>query len=285
MPGRDHLILDRFHWGETIWPEIFGRTSDFTEPMRLHTELYLQSRGALVVHCQGTASGIVQRLRGEPYPPADRVPDALRLFQEASDRSRLPVFAYDFETADGNVVDQLAFAGRRLEEWVTPVWQVTDHWVGNANARLLLVGDRPGPTTYDGGDSPFRPYGGCASHLLAAAAKLNSPLALTNARTRRGDVSLHALWQALSRPKVVALGNIADTALSGSDVPHGMIPHPQFVKRFWNQLLPQYDKMIKLGRRGERLTLPTRSGPPDPGVVADVRARLGGAGYRNAVGV
>src|SRR3982751_3015453 len=45
-----HIICDRWHWGESVYPTVLGRPSLLDDGIRFHIEMMLRSRGAVVVH-------------------------------------------------------------------------------------------------------------------------------------------------------------------------------------------------------------------------------------------
>lgn len=70
---REHLVLDRFHVGEAVWPKYFGRESRMTDIERFLIEQFLVSVGAVGVLAQRSDVGIRASFeaaadRGEPEP-------------------------------------------------------------------------------------------------------------------------------------------------------------------------------------------------------------------------
>lgn len=238
-----HVVCDRYHWGETVWPTIYDRPTEYTPEMLLHTELYLESRGALMVYTRSSAESIISRL-DDPYPPPEKVEPALELFRRARQSSRLACLEFDLAAQPLTAyVGRFTSVAGALEERAARRW-VTSHWVGDPLPTTLLVGDRPGPSDPAQATVPFRPFGGAGVYLMRALA--NFPcVALTNAHDGTAPVPLGDLWERLQRPRVVALGNIADEALRVNRVPHGAVPHPQYVRRFLHDRLSAYPDLIR----------------------------------------
>lgn len=256
VPGSGrHVVIDRFHWGETIWPELFRRPTEFTDEMFYHVELFLQSRGALMIHATADPDQLRRRFVGEPLDP-ELIEPAVLAFRDVTARTSLPVLGYDFaRPGAADVPDLAVFGAGKLEEYVGEPWRVTSHWVGSPKPNLLLVGDEPGPPARrdpDSGAVPFRPYPATSgAYLMAALRRTNYFPAITNARTRDGtEVPLRDLWLALERPRVVALGNVADAALSAAEVAHGVAPHPQYVRRFFHARTSDYIRLIRRAAGG-----------------------------------
>jgi hypothetical protein len=58
-----------------------------------------------------------------------------------------------------------------------------------------------------------------------------------------GD-DLYEAWGHLCRPKLIALGEHAHAALARVMIPHGAVPHPQFVRRFHHGSNAEYGELI-----------------------------------------
>lgn len=245
-PGSgDHVVYDRHAWGERVWPTIFERHSWYSDEMHLHVELFLRSRGALMIHAVASPEAIVSR-RTEDDLDADKVDLALSLFRDVRLRSLLPALRYDFESSDfDECVADFIDGADALEDEVAEIFDVTSHWVGSPRPAVLLVGDKPGPKKPEDKAVPFRPWGGTVGQYLLHANLPWDKVAVTNSRDGYDDVPLGELWERLGHPAVVALGNQAKEALIFSGVPHGAVPHPQWVRRFHYRKLPAYASLIR----------------------------------------
>ena len=73
----EHVVCDRWHWGEGVYPQVFPRSTQFDDAVRYYTELFLMSRGAYVVHVSGPEDkdqrqwGVPARLMWEPTDTPD----------------------------------------------------------------------------------------------------------------------------------------------------------------------------------------------------------------------
>jgi hypothetical protein len=229
----DKLILDRAHWGETVWPHIFQRESLLDEPAWRHIEMFYMSRGAVMVHAHRDEARIISdlALRDEPLTPAG-VKRALELFDLARGDSALPVLDHDFDAAPINehglisvAVDKAIEAGRVLK--------VSPFFIGSPRPRVLLVGEQAKEPEYL---LPFVPFKNTSGHFLLdelGPGRAWQRCAIVNALTPFDkEEKLHELWQAMKRPVVVALGKTAAEALYEQEVPYSAVPHPQYVRRF-----------------------------------------------------
>lgn len=257
VPGVSRsIVYDRHLWGERVWPKIYDRETLYTDAMHHHAEMFLRSRGAIVVHCTAAEDDIITRLRADddPYPPPEKVGEALELFRRTRRASILPTLTYDFEFTTLRQMMEDAIAHARFNErWVKDV--PTLHWVGDPSPDLLLVGDRPGPKYPEHDAIPFRPLGGTAGDYLMRTIGRAPYTAITNAR-RAGDyaVPLGAVWEVMGFPHVVALGVRARDALEAAEVPHGVVPHPQWVRRFKHSKMTEYRQLISSAAAGQDLT-------------------------------
>jgi hypothetical protein len=95
-----HLICDRWHWGEMIWPKIFTRDALLDKRMFLYIENVLDELGAVMVHCDGNAGQIYKRITSSDDEwLSDRRShflEALYRFRIIASSSILPVIHYDF---------------------------------------------------------------------------------------------------------------------------------------------------------------------------------------------
>lgn len=96
-PRVDDVICDRFHVGELIWPEFFGRDRRITTSERGLIELFLHARGAVLVHCTRDILGLRQAFRDADPPeplPESRIFEALERFKEEVKECACPVVDY-----------------------------------------------------------------------------------------------------------------------------------------------------------------------------------------------
>lgn len=266
-PGqRTHVICDRWHLGERVYPQVLGRRSRLTTAAYDHIELFLRSRGALLVHVSAPVDVLAARLAQENVEHPDRsLVNANQLVKSAGliesevKLSSLPKMTIDssreFRSA---VVDELVL---RAEELARGAQRLSPFatYVGPPNPKLLLVGDvrheyrtwssNPEIETAARADRTpaFVPYPSTSGHYLLDALGYRPDLGLVNA-CDVDDAQL--LWLATGRPPTVALGRHARTQVekwdrSDENVKIGYAPHPQFVRRFANRFLEEYGRIIE----------------------------------------
>lgn len=260
-PGqRRHIICDRWHLGELVYPLAVGRPSELTSGVLAWLELFLASRGAYLITTHATDEYLLDcgRSRNDPAVELERVSETNRLFEFAYRASTLPstaVLAGDVTHVDvESIVDEARLIDHRAAVIFDHGTRATTY-VGPPRPSLLLVGDRRGvagsPTDY--GDWPaFAPYGSTSGAYLMTVltsvqlrvpshGHLLSTLALVNANDV-DDVRL--IWENVGRPSVVALGVDASRKLRDVEVPYRKVPHPQYWRRFRHSEQSTYLKRL-----------------------------------------
>lgn len=229
-------VQDRWHWGEMVWPTIFNRDAPYTWPMFDHTEMVLNSRGAVMVHCTGNPQKIWDRLekRGDEKLEALRgnVTQIVDLFHHANESSHLPSFIHEI----GNEVDieAVVWTAAKRSVQAGKVLSVTPDVIGNVyDPEVLLVGEEAATEMAPGIPHmiPFQPYKTTSGFWMMPQLQ-PEVTAITNAFGHDGPTELYELWHALKRPAVVALGRSAESACKQQGLKCGTVPHPQFVRRF-----------------------------------------------------
>lgn len=247
-----HVILDRFHLGEHVWPQVFNRESQLGVAVARHIELFLRSRGLWLVYAERDEERLRADIAGadppEPIGPGD-VFHVLGLFRKALLFTSRMYSVWDYERNADTLTEIVAFA-RAAQLHVTPVWELTSEWIGNARPSVLLVGDEFGPPRSESEAAvPFNPWRATSGHYLMRALPEEwwHSCAVVNAhRGRKGDWNdVVAIWSAMGRPPVVALGRVADDWLKLAEVPHAAVPHPQWWRRFKHHDIDEYTDQLR----------------------------------------
>lgn len=264
-----HLVLDRWHLGEVVYPLVTGRPTDQTDGVRLYVELVLRSRGALVVHVDPPQSVVMSRLdreRRAQLPGSDRrwqlaaqadlMPETLALFRHAVATSILPSVAVDGPATPaevGIIVDRAVQEMRdaaKLNPYRT--------YVGPPRPASLLLGDTRGPRNGDVLAPAFVPRSGTSgAYLLDAMCRAaQGPTRQVDpiraaARLREVGVAnacdvdhVRSLVETLGNPLVVTLGRNAADAVRELGIDHVELPHPQWVRRFWHGRQLEYGAQV-----------------------------------------
>jgi thymidylate kinase len=232
---RRHVICDRWHLGEAIYPRIFGRETKFDLGVQAYAELFLRARGALLVHVDAADADVEDclRTRGDDLVNPSQASSILEEFRNRAAASLLPTLVVQgFKASEADVdgiyarVLALDFATRTLNPFTT--------YVGSRRPGTLLLGDvRHGHVKGEPNLLPaFMPYGATSGHyLLANLVSRYGLQALKHVGIANAcdDDDHEALWTLLGKPTTVALGRRASKRTPWAT---RSVPHPQFRRRF-----------------------------------------------------
>lgn len=262
QPGTGHhIIADRHHIGEWIYPGVLGRDTTADLPTWRYLDLFLQSKGAVLVHATPPVKDIVANVqkRGDDLIKIRQLQGIHAAYIAMIQSSRLPKIRY---AALGNpfIPGETIRLARYMEAKVAPLAKFITY-VGPAQPTFLLLGDVRHnlrgtaqdlipELTRDYGPA-FGPYPGTSGHFLLQ----HLPFSVVGARSgyaepaRQGiglanacDVdNAAALWEALGRPVTVALGQNAARCATWA---HVRVEHPQYIKRFKNGTGAAYGSRI-----------------------------------------
>lgn len=253
-PGQGvHVVCDRWHWGEAVYPRLYDRPTRMDEGVWRYTEMFLRSRGAVVLFPDVEPDVLRSRLaaRGDDVFTRDKIPHAVTAFRYTAARSDLPVVRY--RTSAPDLASRGAVDHARTREAEAVALNPFHTYVGPVGPTCLLVGDER-PLRMDRDHPAFFPYAPRSGHFLLNALRGSElhNLGLVNAN----DVDdVRKAWETLGRPaRVVALGATAHRRLTQVDVPHGAVPHPQFVRRFYQRHRDEYGRLLEqvLAHGGDR---------------------------------
>lgn len=246
-PGSgQHVICDRWHIGETIYGPLYRGESALTRQGYFHVELYLRAKGALLVHLDNQDQVIYDRIfaegsRGEDFLDKMHVTTVLANYRKRVRDTLLQTLR--FVDPDEDSVDWALSVARRTEKRCAKLAQYSTY-VGFERPQILLIGEKRGPgQMVQPLQAPcFVPYPATSGHyLLSSLLSVNlRRIGLANAL----EEDLKLLSDDLSRPKTVALGRSADRELERLGIDHGTVPHPQFVRRFYNRRGLDYGHLI-----------------------------------------
>lgn len=269
-PGQNyHIICDRWHWGERIYPEIFNRPSKMTVGVWRYVEMFLRSRGALAVYPHHNVQVLLERLktRGDDLVTAEMLPQITYGFQHVSYATYLPVFRISDRFTRGcdwpsEMVKSVVENAIQRERTAEPLAHLTTY-VGPPSPDYLLVGDVRNKT-FPGDTRPaFMPYPATSGVFLMDAlssvgAQRPATLGIMNAcdvddmmvalevfTKIPGATGTCGSPKYRNPPALVTLGRRAEKAMSDGIWRHGQVPHPQFVRRFFSKDNVSYGKAIE----------------------------------------
>lgn len=242
-------IADRWHWGEVTYAPI-KRPHTCNDSYGLlgrsgwrWVELFLMSRGVAQFWLYQPLDVLIERInsRGDDFINTDELSQILAYYEfgaKAAARlaDKIQPHPYDFSDVDDiasamiDKAERIAEASKKLADF--------PEYIGSPNPEALLVGDQRNVTEKYGNETilPFMPVGSNSGHFLLE----NLPhtfwkrYGLVNANEFYG-VRLLSLWETLGKPKIIALGRMAEKGLLKSGIAAEDItvfPHPQYVRRF-----------------------------------------------------
>lgn len=251
VPGTGvHVLYDRLHLGELIYGPLKRGESKLTREALLHIELNLASKGALLVIVDSDNDTLVHRHleRGEDFvSPAELlvVADGYRKLQHRhtpvtqfnalrGEAASLPALLISL--ADALEDDAVALALHRSTIGI-PLGELK-------KPHILLLGDRRGPAQEDvNHQRAFVPYPATSGAYLMRAIDSfawHGYTCIANA----WEEDVGTLWSNLGNPHVVALGREAESVCKTQRIPHGVVPHPQWVRRFHYNDMQLYTEAI-----------------------------------------
>lgn len=273
-PGaRQHVVCDRWHVGEVVYPGVLDRSTQLTPAVRWYVEAFLRARGAVLVYCAASYDYLhaCGTTRGDDQTELARIARTQDAFREAVATSSLPRVIEDVtddglhDEADRRAAVLRTVAFSTYEASRAEALNPFTTYVGPPRPRLLLVGDRRGTPSHDlteFGDWPaFAPRPGTSGDYLLSTLT-SEELRVPSHGLTVGDVGLvnandvddvRACWEAVGRPEVVGLGVQARRALRTAHVPHRAVPHPQWSRRFAHHKRDAYLRSL-LGQRDVTVT-------------------------------
>lgn len=247
-PGRgEHIIIDRWHVGELVYPQVLsGRRSKMTLAVLAHIERFLWARGAILVEMLGDDDYLLRRWDETPRQRISgvqrhHIPMINSLFTEALELSVLPRTAIRNADYDAEHADRLIRYALSTEAVAASSGGSFTTYVGPPEPKMLIMGDVRGGSAPELGGPAFAPYPGTSGAYLLETlgdALTERQIGIANAC----DVdNPQLLWERLGRPPTVTLGVNANRFVPWE---HGAVPHPQFIRRFFNAYRRQYVDII-----------------------------------------
>lgn len=259
---KHHIITDRWHVGEWVYPSVLKRKTKADRATWYYIEMFLQSRGAIIVHLDDKEENIAQRVRdrGDALIIPEMTPQIAQAYRFMYDEHliRHTRFRVDGKLKNEHAYHWLISRAGELEHHASDVWPFKT-FVGHPSATTLLVGDirhnvkLDDPSTYH--DKPaFMPYPATSGHFLLKHLQrhtIHNGMAMVNAC----DVDdIEKVISAVQPLLIVALGENAAKKIGtmGFFTGFGAVPHPQYVRRFHNKSGDAYASVIAQAARAQK---------------------------------
>ncbi len=244
----DNSVIDRFHIGECVYPELYHHIGDNRKSLLLwqqHAiERLLMARGCLLIYVNASIDFILYNLekRGEGFIYTE-VFHECELFNEYIFNSNLEKISY-FPVNDVIISDtyinwiKLQHDKLQSNNMNNKIVKNT----GDVNNPIWIVGDAPGGD--DGNKYAFHYWKGSSAYLHQA---LDIVHARGNFYLTNSNKNIHELMveNFNTRPIIrIALGKNADKKLNECALKHSTIEHPAYHMRFHHDVYA-YAKMIQ----------------------------------------
>lgn len=252
-------LADRWHWGEVTYAPL-KRPHTCTDAYGLlgtsgwrWVELFLLSRGVAQFWLHQPLDVIVSRVasRGDEFIKTDELKAVLERYEFCA-KTAVANLAGELTPRPNSkeLIPALAqhvievASARALE--AAPLADFPEY-IGPPNPSMLLVGDNRNDKTVT--ILPFMPVNHNSGDYLMSA--LPEDLWRTVGIINGDDINgarLRRLITVLGDPNIVALGRMAERHIVNSDISrseYGVVPHPQYVRRFHHHDKVAYGEAIK----------------------------------------
>jgi hypothetical protein len=270
--GKTYLS-DRWHWGEVTYAPLKRPHTD-TDGFGLlgvagwrWVELFLLSRGVAQFWLYQPLDVISQRLqdRGDDFVSVDELSQILDNYTNASKQTASCLTLCPDSNSFSDLPELAASIIRIASEREQKVRKLSKHvgYIGSPNPQVLLVGDKRNDKTVT--NLPFMPVDSNSGDYLLSC--LPDPFWKTVGIINGDDINgkpLDILWHSLGKPKIVALGRMAEKYLKRSgfeESTYSVVAHPQYVRRFHH-----HDRM-EYGMAIERLSKQTTEQQGEPWIL------------------
>lgn len=257
QPGSGtHVIVDRLHWGEAVYPQIFDRESTLDLALWHYIEAFLESRGAIMILVHSSLDVVRERIerRGDDLVNAGQILAIQGGFIAAASSSRLSCMQIDTRFGNDHALSAIIDYAQAHETAVEPLSKFVTY-VGPIRPKRLLLGDVRGPAFQT--DDPidqlrpaFMPYRSMSGAYLWKT--LTRETLTTREDVEQTGVANacdvddpYDLWHVLGEPQVTVLGQNAERAFKRYAV---AAPHPQWVRRFHHNRIDDYRDQLVEGK-------------------------------------
>ena len=261
-------LSDRWHWGEVTYaPKYRPQTNNdgyglLGKAGWRWVELFLMSRGVAQFWLYQPLEVIQARLaaRGDEFVKVEDLEEILGYYNTAAENSVLA----DRLTPPADSIDKVPNLAKYIVEVAGQIEEISNHlelypyYIGNPKPKVLLVGDVRNITKRHGEETtlPFMPVDGNSGEYLLSALpdELWRECGIININDPDVKLSFNALWTQLGFPKIAVLGRLAEKTLASIPVHedyYTVLPHPQYVRRFFNKTKDEYGQAIARVANGE----------------------------------
>lgn len=264
------IVADRWHMGQFIYGPLY-RSREAKDDYALgyggflHIELFLQSRGAQIVHVTAPAGTLRKRCqsRGETYLQDEHIEQVRDAYFKLMKGALCPVMTIEPGDPTGPILPRAS----ALEANAIGLAKFPTY-IGPHDPDVLLLGERRGPRNLESHDAAFVPYRSTSgAYLMESIADFrlstegpHPTFGIANACEENVSELVRTLSPYSNRHlEVVTMGVKSATEVVGN-YPHVDIklaaPHPQYVRRFHHASKQAYGAML-FQKEGDFSSWPT----------------------------
>ncbi len=275
-PGQGvHIICDRWHLGELVYPYVLGRDTRMDAAVTSYVDAFLDSRGAFIALVAPNFETVMRQLHGRgtnSIPMTDeQIAIAYWRFHDVANTRHLLGVEGTFGVTPilNGAHAREAFADRHGAHFITHVGSSHPTALLFGDVRACLGSDCKHRIRHSPRGPAFMPYPATSGHYLFRTLQhVRDQCSCSNelwAYANACDVDDAAkLWKELGEPDVIALGQRAHQRLRAHGIKHAAVPHPQFVRRFHHAESRTYARLINevIGTDRKELKWPVSSTTP-----------------------
>lgn len=261
-------LSDRWHWGEVTYAPKYRPDTNKDGYGLLGkagwrwVELFLMSRGVAQFWLYQPLEVIQARLseRGDEFVKVEDLEEILGYYDTAAQNSVLADILRppaDSKDLTPEIAKYIVNKARAISD-STKFLEYFPYYIGNPRPKVLLVGDVRNITKRHGEETklPFMPVDGNSGEYLLSALPddLWRDCGIVNVNDPDVKLNFTALWQSLNFPKIAVLGRLAEKTLASIPIHedyYTVLPHPQYVRRFFNKTKEEYGQAIARVARAE----------------------------------
>jgi thymidylate kinase len=254
-------LSDRWHWGEVTYAPKYRPDTNKDGYGLLGkagwrwVELFLMSRGVAQFWLYQPLEVVQARLaeRGDEFVQVDDLEEILTNYKTAAQNSVLA----EILTPNADSKDEIKDLAKYIVDKAHAIADSSQflahfpQYIGNPRPKVLLVGDVRNISKKYGEETmlPFMPVNGNSGEYLLSSLPddLWRDCGIVNINDPGVKLNFTALWNALGFPKIAVLGRLAEKTIASIPVHedyYTVLPHPQYVRRFFNKTKEEYGQAI-----------------------------------------
>jgi thymidylate kinase len=261
-PGDHHIISDRHHLGELVYAQIYRKQGPYGALGKAGfrwTEMFIMARGARTFFVDQPVDILDERVnqRGDTFID---IKDLARIRNRYLDVEKEVASSSGIVMPEGDTTEiqdyviEAGLAYAHFSTWTAAV----PSYVGHTQPSAVLVGEKRGGKPPYETRGAFMPTGrgNSGTYLLEA---LTDPFWKSVGLVNGLEDDPGLVRASVPTARFVALGAKASKRLTQGSIPHGLAPHPQYVKRFHNKMQAEYGQFLEdvaYGKTEGRLSWP-----------------------------